>query len=190
MMKRILAVIAVVFLAGCGTTIDVPVSTPPPPSAVQSPAGPQQSPVALPCNPSDSSCWVPGAGETYISYKPAHSYATASALATAAGCTVVPSTMYAATKLSVECGFNGATEGTQLSYATLFTSDNSEATLAGQMAQTAQTGGAEYAVLGPGWILGPVLATVDDTQALRVQGLTGGLVVCFPQPSAGGNCFP
>jgi CelD/BcsL family acetyltransferase involved in cellulose biosynthesis len=48
----------------------------------------------------------------------------------------------------------------------------------------------DYAVIGPGWIFGPVTATVDDSAALTVQQATGGEVVCLPgyNASAGGGC--
>jgi hypothetical protein len=150
--------------------------------------------VWLPCDPKASTCWIPAAGETYMSYKPPRHYASAETLAAAAGCTVLSGAQYSpATPAAqkAECSLNGATEGSYLTEAMLFSSPQAEASWAGSMAQGAKTNdNAFYGLLGPGWAIGSIF-TVDDTRALQAQATTGGLVVCFPDSTdAGGDCSP
>lgn len=152
----------------------------------------------MPCDPQAASCWIPGAGETFMAYKPPRHYATAADLARAAGCIVLsgPQTggappAPAATRTMVECSLNGATMGSYLTDAMLFPSPLAEATWAGGMTRGAERNdNAFYGVLGPGWAIGGMYQ-VDDTRALQALQGTGGVVVCFPDSTgAGGDCTP
>lgn len=181
-----------------GTTVTVPVSVASPSFGTPAPAAAGSGGVSLPCNPQASTCWIPGVGETYMTYKPPQHYATAEDLAQAAGCIVLSGPQSggappapAATRTKAECSLNGATEGSYLTEAMLFSSPQAEAHWAGTMAQGAKTNdNAFYGLLGPGWAIGAMF-TVDDTRALQAQDTTGGLVVCFPDSTdAGGDCSP
>lgn len=181
-----------------GTTITVPVPVASPSFGTPAPAAAGSGGVSLPCNPQTSTCWIPAAGETYMSYKPPQHYTTAEDLAKAAGCTVLSGPQSggappapAATKTKAECSLNGANEGSYLTEAMVFPSLLAEANWAASMTQGAKANdNAFYGLLGPGWAIGSIL-TVDDTRALQAQDTTGGVVVCFPDSTdAGGDCSP
>jgi len=87
--KAAVALVLAVLLAACGGTAS---SLSTAGSALPSHGGrgtasatPAAGPSGLPCNPQDSSCWLPDTApypqEEFISYKPAHSYPSAFALA-------------------------------------------------------------------------------------------------------------
>jgi hypothetical protein len=189
--KIIIGGAVVLTLAGCGTAATSSTSTSSTPGssapAASASSAPTSTPAAatnggLPCNPASKNCWVPDVGEKIMAYKPAQHYSDARVLAAAAGCTVLSGGSYSPatpTARSAACGFGGAVEGDGLSEATIFSSSADEASLAGQAEQNAAGDAtSDYAVFGPGWAISTI-TTVTDAQALQIQDVTGGAVVCF-----------
>lgn len=195
-MKRIavaVGALALGLVAGCGSQVNTSPrvtqaaqSRPPVASASQSQAGVSGVPAgpdALPCDPHSNSCWVPGVGETYMSYKPAQHYTDARVLAAAAHCQTLSGSVYSPprpTAQAAECTLNGSLEGSYLTEAMIFSSPLAEANEAQKIAQGAIADDtADYGVVGPGWMIATI-TTVTDAEALQIQNTTGGAVVCFP----------
>ena len=174
-------------------------SSPPPSPAATTPASATPAGAAagsgLPCDPTAATCWIPAIKTAqFMGYQPAQHYTDARTLAAAAHCKLLTGPAFDPAKPNAhqaECTFNGEPEGTALSETWIFPSSRAEAAEAGKLAQDAyQEDIADYAVFGPGWAIGAITATVDDTQALAVQRGTGGVVMCFHGYSASndGGC--
>ena len=176
------ALVLAALLAACGGTAS---SSGPAGSALPSHSGqgtasasaaPAAGPSGLPCNPQDSSCWLPEAApypqEEFISYKPAHSYASAYTLAKVLGCSIMaPIGAYTPSATAVNCN-SGPAAGVTVS------TPQAVANIAANVASNAgSTANDAYAVFGPGW----VAAGADNNygSAAQIQDLAGGELICF-----------
>ena len=186
---------ATLTLTACGAqglaTSTSPAGTDTPNSVSQTTAPPGST--GLPCNPASRTCGVPDVKDVLMSYAPAHHYTDARALAAAAHCQVLhpgQANVVAPTTQRAICTLNGATEGDALTEVQVFRSWPAEANQAQTMVTQAYNNDAyDYAVVGPGWIFGPVTASVDDSAAVAIQQSTGGEVVCLPgYDTNGGGC--
>lgn len=163
-------------LAGCGSAASIPTATSPASAPPASATVVSAAPSGLPCNPQSSSCWLPDTAqypqEEYISYKPAHSYSSAYALAKVLGCSIMPAFgSYTPSSTAVNCNSGPA--------AGLTVSTNQAVTnIAANVQQNAEsTSDDAYAVFGPGW----VAAGGDNyyRNAAQIQDLAGGELICF-----------
>lgn len=135
------------------------------------------APSGLPCNPQDSSCWLPQVAqppqEEFISYLPAKSYSSAYDLASALGCQVMAAIgAYAPSAQGVDC-VTGPAAGV-----TLYSSPQTETAPAQTDLSYASTVGDDvYFVFGPGWVSGG--GDGQYANAKQIQDAVGGELVCF-----------
>lgn len=175
------ALVLAALLAACGGTASSGPSGSAPPShsgqgTASAAAAPAAGPSGLPCHPQDSSCWLPETApypqEEFISYKPAHGYASAYALAKVLGCSVMaPIGAYTPSATAVNCN-SGPAAGVTVS------TPQAVANIAANVASNAEsTANDAYAVIGPGW----VAAGADNNyqSAAQIQDLAGGELTCF-----------